>query len=214
MVAYVAVEYKLFFKFLETPMTAKPLQQILTSLFLLISLPTLLYAANSSFSVSATVAGGDAIYCPGTGGSSPNPSNCGTVSFGTFTGAQSQQQVIATVTTNDPSKNATLTVADSTTPGSNYSLKNSAAPTQTIPLSVQYTDCLGNNYGSTSNSTPISNEAITGSSISGTSPACTDYQSPTPSGTHGVFTFTVPTMATLPQDGTYSETLNVTIGST
>jgi hypothetical protein len=188
---------------------------ILASLLGALSLATA-YAANPTFTVAATVAGGDAIYCPqqqGSGGN-PNPGNCGNISFGTFTGApQAQQTIVATVTTNNPAKDATLSIADNATPGSNYALKNTAAPAQTIPLAIQYTDCSGNNYGSITNSTPINGADISGSSISGTNPACTSYNTYPPSGSHGTFTFTLPTMATLPQDGGYTETLNVTIGS-
>lgn len=195
-------------------MTNTNLIKIVLASSILSSFYNFTYADNSSFTVSATVAGGDAIYCPQKQGSNgnPNPGDCGSVPFGTFTGAQLQQSIVATVTSNNPSVIPNLSVADNTAPGTNYVLRNTATPTQTIPLAIQYTDCTGNNYGSVTTNTPL-NANITGSSISGPNPACTSYNTYPPTGTHGTFTFTLPSMATLPQDGSYSETLNITISS-
>lgn len=167
-------------------------------------------SVNTSFTLNASVQGGINIYCNGT----PASGLCGTINFPQFSGSQLQQNIVATITSNDPIIKPTLTVTDSA--GGNYALKLASNPTQQIPLAVQYTDCTGNNYGSiTSNSVAISGAQIIGSSISGATPQCTAYNTPNPqSGTYGKFTFTLLPMATLPQDGNYTETLNLTVSST
>lgn len=192
-------------------MSNNQLRKIILAAGFFISFLGTAYAVNSQITVNATVDGGTAIYC---GSTNPNPGSCGTVNFGTFPGASNTQTLVATVTTNNPNDNATLTVADSVANGSPYSLKNTTDATQTIPLAIQYTDCSGNNYGSTSINTPINGVTITGDSISGSTPACTNYNGANPGGTSGKFTFTAYTINnTLPQDGSYTELLNVTIGS-
>lgn len=167
-------------------------------------------SVNTSFNLSASVQGGVNIYCNGVATSGL----CGTINFPQYTGTQLQQSVVATVTSNDPSIKPLLTVTDSA--GGNYALKLTTDSTQQIPLAVQYTDCLGNNYGSTtSNGVSITGAQIIGSSISGSNPQCTAYNITNPaSGTYGKFTFTLLPSSSLPEDGNYTETLNVTVSST
>lgn len=192
--------------------TTKTIKLALNAILLSLITISYSYATNSQFTASATVLGSDNIYCPqqnGSGGSA-DPGNCGTVNFGTYSGIQVQQQMVATVTTTDPTKDATLSVADPL--GGNYVLRNTTTPTEQVPMAIQYTDCNNNTYGSTTTNTTITNADIIGSSINGATPACTSYNTYPATGTHGTFTFTLPS-GTPPAAGTYQETLNVSIGS-